>query len=664
MKRLFVAIEFLSLVWLLGENAFAQSGYDLFQKGLVQEQATGNLTEAIRLYKQIIDNHQDDRALVAKALVQIGGCYEKLGQSEAQRAYEEILAKYADQPEPVAQARARLAALRQATKPADRAQQTGPVTQELKLSYMRDLSQSRDGTKLLYTASRNGNENVVMRDLVTGEETQLTHYPRGDDFATAPIFSPDASRIAYTSISVDSVLHIVSLQTREDRPLIQGQAPLDWSKDGRFILLGWTPARNRMNYSVLSIDNVEVKKLKLELRYDKSDCCFSPDAQYVSYSDNGHLYLYHIDTDKIIELTNGSTEDEQPLWCPDGKTILFLSRRAFGPERELCTLPVIDGRVAGDVRIVIPDFGDEMSLRSLSQTGRLLYEQTFSDKYVCSITVDPGTGEPLGEVTRMVGGTHAVWSPDGSRIAYVADDVLHVMSANGHEDQTVVPVGFHLSGSYSWAPDNDTIYMPEIQGGHVTISAISISNKEKRTIWPGDGKTGAMHLTCSPDGKRLAFVKHVGPQNEHQLFIMEVDGTSLRQLTPDGQNTPWYPSWSPDGRHIACMSRSGDVSTLILVSIQDGTITEAFRGSTTEDRFFHKSWSPDGRKIVWGTKDSLHIGEIATRKYRPLNMNVVQPMAPCWSPDGSKILFNTTTVEKVMVIDSFLPASAGAKDSK
>ena len=108
MNRNTIIAALFALVFLGGQSALARSGYDLFQKGLVQERTEGDLDEAIRLYKQIVEDFKDDRALVAKALVQMGGCYEKLGQAEARKAYERVIQEYADQPEPVQTARRHL----------------------------------------------------------------------------------------------------------------------------------------------------------------------------------------------------------------------------------------------------------------------------------------------------------------------------------------------------------------------------------------------------------------------------------------------------------------------------------------------------------------------------------------------------------------------------
>lgn len=89
--------------------AFGQNAQELYQRGLAQEQASGNLKEAIRLYSQVVQSSGKDRALAAKAWIRIAGAQEKLGQqSEATKAYTEVLQKYPDQRDQVALAQERL----------------------------------------------------------------------------------------------------------------------------------------------------------------------------------------------------------------------------------------------------------------------------------------------------------------------------------------------------------------------------------------------------------------------------------------------------------------------------------------------------------------------------------------------------------------------------
>src|SRR5687767_2711273 len=88
--------------------AAAETPQELFQKALVKERSEGKLDEAIQLYRRAVDSAGKDRALAAKALVQLGECYEKLGSTEARKQYDRVLREYADQKEAVAAARARL----------------------------------------------------------------------------------------------------------------------------------------------------------------------------------------------------------------------------------------------------------------------------------------------------------------------------------------------------------------------------------------------------------------------------------------------------------------------------------------------------------------------------------------------------------------------------
>ena len=111
MKRFRLAVFILSLTALGVGPATAQSGHDLFQQALLKERAEGELGAAIQLYEQIVRDFSADRTLAARALVQMGQCWEKLGSTEAEEAYQTVVRDFADQPELVAQAEARLSAL-------------------------------------------------------------------------------------------------------------------------------------------------------------------------------------------------------------------------------------------------------------------------------------------------------------------------------------------------------------------------------------------------------------------------------------------------------------------------------------------------------------------------------------------------------------------------
>lgn len=544
-------------------------------------------------------------------------------------------------------------------------QQAGLVVREVKIKQGEGgLSLSRDGRKLVYPKRKDGKTNLVIRDLASGEETQITNHETGT--TRYPVFSPDGKKVAYTlTISMrNQQLHIVSLETGEDRQLDQDAwLAVDWSRDARFLLL-W-------GNMLLPVGGGSVKKLNLPSWSLPTSLAtrFSPDGKYVSYSHQGNIYLYPVDGGDSIQITSGSARDSELIWSPDGKMLFFLSPRAFGPEADFCGVSIVDGKAAGEVQIIKPDFGDNVKLISLSETGRLLFRRNHQQMGIYSTAVDPQTGQPTGKTVKLADGQRAAWSPDGKRIAYIYDKVLHVMFADGSNDQEIIRVEPFL-GPYAWASDNDHIYIAErVESSRPGIYSISISAKERRPVFLDPDMMG--HVTCSPDGKRLAFLKLPASSGKTQIFTVDVDGTNLRQLTFDENAGVLYPAWSPDGKYIAFHSkRQGeDMRALRVVSVDDGMTREVFRGKTPQDRFFWASWSPDGSKIAWCNRSSgdIGIGQVSDGKYDTFKVDIGAAAKstfymPRWSADGTKMVFTTYAyVGQLMVMDNFLPVVGLAK---
>src|SRR5205809_1805374 len=84
-----------------------------FREAVHKEQVDGNLKDAIQLYQSLAASK--DRAIAAKALLNLGRCHEKQGSVEARKAYEKLLSSFADQNEPAREARIRLAKLNPAS---------------------------------------------------------------------------------------------------------------------------------------------------------------------------------------------------------------------------------------------------------------------------------------------------------------------------------------------------------------------------------------------------------------------------------------------------------------------------------------------------------------------------------------------------------------------
>ena len=102
---------FLSCVLLSASSLLASNVEETYQAALTQEKGEGNLEEAIRLYKQVIEAHEKgegDEKMAARAQLRIGVCQEKLGLAQARQTYEAVRDKYPDQPQVGAEAARRL----------------------------------------------------------------------------------------------------------------------------------------------------------------------------------------------------------------------------------------------------------------------------------------------------------------------------------------------------------------------------------------------------------------------------------------------------------------------------------------------------------------------------------------------------------------------------
>jgi len=229
------------------------------------------------------------------------------------------------------------------------------------------------------------------------------------------------------------------------------------------------------------------------------------------------------------------------------------------------------------------------------------------------------------------------WTPDG-KAAYLKVDSLanaHIARVEPNGKNELIPIT-EFTYDLSVNPGNHDFTFTFSRGlGQGSELWLAKSNGNIVEQLYDDPFNYISFARYSPDGSQIAFIKIPDTQTPFtvgELWIMNADGSNARKLADADAGHGYATNWSPDGKRIAWVVRENPederadqasealISNIYVVEVESGTLKQLthLENGRVETPF----WSPDGNtlafNVVMNDRMDVQIADLTTGEIRSL----------------------------------------------
>jgi serine/threonine-protein kinase len=459
--------------------------------------------------------------------------------------------------------------------------------------------------------------------------------------------SPDGTNMVYIGRGAGAGIRLFSkragsFETNELAETNEARGPF-FSPDGRWI--------GYFNWATREINKVLVNGgqplVITSFKDDRSGATWAPDNTIIVPYD-GVLKRIPESGGEPSVLTKAKRTGERhqfPHMLPDGQTVLFTLRHE-GAGLNTCRLAVY--RIGDDDYKVILD--EEGYNAVYSTTGHILYGR--SDRLM-GVPFDLKNLRISGVPAPVLDNVQTHNRTGSMSYALSKEGTIIYVPGLGADDDLRSVLNVDLSGKPTEFFDLKKVFESARYSPNGTYVAFSIEEDDADNLWIYQMDGGAINqltfykeasirlFAWSPDSKSLAYAT-TAEDSTNSIFVKRIDGTGTAQkiyTSPDGDDLRVV-DWSGDGNEISFhQTISGSNRDIFVYSFQDSSAkpflaTPAFEG----EPYF----SSNGKWVLYVSNESGNM-EIYVRPY-PESSGGVWKISnggqnPVWSPDGKKIFY-------------------------
>lgn len=254
------------------------------------------------------------------------------------------------------------------------------------------------------------------------------------------------------------------------------------------------------------------------------------------------------------------------------------------------------------------DIGSEMPAPIINPlpkdiSGRITYFRT-NDYYLADID---GSNEFLIAQTGF--NIHCPQiSPDGEKISFASAFEgpweIYTISKDG-SGLSNVSKGYYLMVSCTaWSPNTEILLYSHESSAFSDIYLMELGSQDKSNLTKVRkrklrGYNFFTPYAWSPQGDKIAFASD--RDGDFDIYVMDIAGNNLVQLTQNSDVEDYDPAWSPDGQWIAYTSSSGieDGSDIYLIDLKNPITPEPVNITQHPANDSSAAWSPDSSMLLF-----------------------------------------------------------------